>query len=80
MPSRAIDWEAIHRRLAVAATAISEGFEHGPDEIRRILQARARAAAKPPVMPDDEERLQVLAFSLAGDKRRRAGYACQVLE
>src|SRR5450759_498339 len=67
MPSCAIDWEAIHRRLAVAAMGISEGFEHGPDEIRRILQARARAAAKPPVMPDDAERLQVLAFSLAGE-------------
>ena len=67
MQARAIDWEAIHHRLAVAAAVISGGLNHGPEEVRRILEARARAAAKPPVKPDDAERLEVLAFSLAGE-------------
>ena len=67
MQARAIDWERIHRRLAVTATAISGGLLHDPEEIRRILNARARAAAKPPVKPDDAERLEILAFSLAGE-------------
>jgi len=67
MPARIIDWEAIHRRLAVAGAAISSGRDYGPEEARLVLQARARAAAKPPVKPDDAERLEVLAFTLAGE-------------
>lgn len=67
MQARTIDWEAIHRRLAVSAAAIAGGLDHGPDEARHILEARARAASKPPVRPDDAERLEVLAFSLAGE-------------
>ncbi len=35
MPSRTIDWKAIHKRLDMAAAAISEGFDPGPTEIRR---------------------------------------------
>ncbi|MCX6546384.1 MAG: chemotaxis protein CheW [Acidobacteria bacterium] len=64
---RTIDWDAIHRRLALSAAAISGGFKHGPEETRRILETRARAAARPPAKTDDAERLEVLAFSLAGE-------------
>lgn len=67
MQGRAIDWEAIHRRLAVASGAISGGLDPGPEEAHRILEQRARAAARPPVKPDDAERIEVLAFSLAGE-------------
>jgi purine-binding chemotaxis protein CheW len=67
MMTLTIDWESIHRRLAATAAAISGGLTHGPEQARRILEARARAAAKPPVTPDDAERLEVLAFSLAGE-------------
>lgn len=61
-----VDWDAVHGRLAAAA-AISGGSNHGPEEVRHILEKRARAAAKPPVMPDDAERLEIVAFSLAGE-------------
>jgi purine-binding chemotaxis protein CheW len=67
MQTRQIDWEAIHRRLAVSAAAIAGGIDHGAEEIRRVLDARARAAAKPPARPDDRERLEVLAFALASE-------------
>ncbi len=67
MQASTIEWEAIHRRLAVATAAISGSLDHGPEEARRILAARARAAARPPAKPDDAERLEVLAFSLAGE-------------
>lgn len=67
MPAPPIDWEAIHSRLAVAAAAISGGLESSPHEVRRILEQRARAAARPPAIPDDAERLEVLAFSLASE-------------
>ena len=67
MQPRVIDWEAIHCRLAVAAAAISGGLQHGPEETRRILAARARVAARPTVKPDDAQRLEILAFCLAGE-------------
>lgn len=67
MPAPTIDWDAIHRRLAVAAAAVSGELRHGAEEARRILEARARAAARPPAKPDDAERIEVLTFSLAGE-------------
>jgi purine-binding chemotaxis protein CheW len=65
MHARTFDWETIHRRLALTAAAISGGPDRNPEQVRRILEARARAAAKPPARPDDTVRLEVLAFSLA---------------
>jgi purine-binding chemotaxis protein CheW len=65
--TRTIDWEVIRHRLAVASAAIFGGLDHGPEETRRILEARARAAAKPPLKPDDAEQLDILAFSLASE-------------
>jgi purine-binding chemotaxis protein CheW len=67
MSAPTIDWEAIHRRLAQVAASISGGLACGPEEVRRILEARARAAAKPPATPDDSARLEILAFSLAAE-------------
>jgi purine-binding chemotaxis protein CheW len=82
MGARLIDWESIHRRLAAAAAAISGRFEHGPEEARRILEARAREAARPPVESDDAERLEILAFSLAGEsygvETRHVREVCQL--
>ncbi len=67
MESRTIDWEAIHRRLAITAAVIAGELSHGPQETRRVLETRARAAAKPPAKPDIAERLEVLTFSLASE-------------
>ena len=67
MTSRTIDWEFIHRRLALAANAISGGISHDPEEVRRVLEARARAAAQPPANADEAERLEILAFTIAGE-------------
>ena len=67
MAPRTIDWQSIHRRLAVAEAAISGALTPGPDDVRRILEARARAAAKPPEQPDHVIRLDILTFSLSGE-------------
>ena len=64
---RTPDWEAIHRRLSAAEAIISGDGEGGPEVVREILLARARAAARPPIEPEDVERLEVLAFSLAAE-------------
>jgi purine-binding chemotaxis protein CheW len=67
MKAQVIDWDAIHQRLSVAATAISGGTRHGPDEVRRVLEVRARAAANPPAKVDDAEKLEALVFTIAGE-------------
>ncbi len=67
MATHSIDWDAIHHRLATAGAALAEGREHSPEETHRILAARARAAARPVAEPDVSERLEILAFSLAGE-------------
>jgi len=67
MPLHAIDWEAIHLRLAAAAAVMTGEAGQGADEVCRVLEARARVAAKPPLKPDESERLEVLAFTLAGE-------------
>jgi purine-binding chemotaxis protein CheW len=78
MHTRTFDWGAIHRRLALTAAAISGGPDRDPEQVRRILEARARAAAKPPARPDNVVRLEVLAFSLAMETY--AIETCHVLE
>ena len=67
MPGRTIDWQAIHSRLAVATADIAGESRGGPEAARRVLEARARAAARPPARPDDAGRLEVLAFSVSGE-------------
>jgi purine-binding chemotaxis protein CheW len=82
MQARTIDWEAIHRRVAIASASISGTIDHAPEEARRILEARARAAARPPARPDETERLEVLAFTLAGEaygvETRHVREVCQL--
>ena len=67
MPARTIDWEAIHRRLAVAAAAISGGLSarsgRGPPHPRGARESGSQAARQ----AGRHERLEVLAFSLAGE-------------
>src|SRR5579859_8008990 len=67
MSTKTFDWEAIHRRAAAATTASSGDLVHRPDDVRRILEARARAAARPGAAPDDRARIEVIAFTLAGE-------------
>ena len=61
------DWTAIHRRLELATAFVAEGQERDPEKIRDLLQARARAAARPSLETAEEERLELLFFSLAGE-------------
>ncbi|CAK0752921.1 purine-binding chemotaxis protein CheW [Gammaproteobacteria bacterium] len=62
-----IDWESIHRRLATVADGISGHLEQSPEVVRRILEARARKAAKAPAKPDETKQLEILNFALAGE-------------
>jgi purine-binding chemotaxis protein CheW len=67
LSARIIDWTAIHRRLAATAAVLSGSSEDDPEQVRRILEARARAAAAPAAVPDGAEHLEVLGFSLGAE-------------
>lgn len=40
---------------------------NSPEEVRNVLELRARALARVPAKPDDAERFEILAFTLAGE-------------
>jgi len=62
----AIDWEAIHRRLEAAQTALERGLEPTSEEKRKILRARAKALAQEMEKEQAEgESLEVVEFLLA---------------
>ncbi len=82
MGSHLVDWEAIHRRLAIATAAVSGNVGIGEADSRRILEARARTLAKTPARPDEGEQLEILGFSLAGEtygvETRHVREVCQL--
>ncbi len=67
MHGATIDWKGLKERLAGAERTIAEGAVHTPEQVRGILESRARAAARPPTRLEEEESLEVLTFSLAGE-------------
>jgi len=73
------DWDEIYKRLASAVAPILQSFQHKPEEIHRVLEARARLAAKPPPKTDDSEHMEVLAFSLAGETYGLQSFYIQVV-
>jgi purine-binding chemotaxis protein CheW len=67
MPARTFDWEAVHRRLALTAAAVSGDLVRDPEQVRRILEVRARAAARPPAASAGAPGREVLGFSRAAE-------------
>lgn len=64
-----IDWQAAYARLEQARRAIEAGGALPPEEIERILRARAAALAKPVAeAPTPTGLLDLLVFSLAGER------------
>ena len=65
----AIDWQEAYARLERARQALEARRELPPEEVRRLLNDRARALAKPlEEAPTPTERLDLLVFSLAGER------------
>lgn len=62
-----IDWDAVHSRVALAAAAVSGELAEDVEYARRVLEARRRKAAIPPAKLDAAEKLDILAFSIAGE-------------
>jgi len=66
---RAIDWDRTYARLEEARRTLDAGGNLPLDEVTRVLRARAQALAKPPEeAPAPAEALELLVFSLAGER------------
>ncbi|TAK42463.1 MAG: purine-binding chemotaxis protein CheW [Betaproteobacteria bacterium] len=65
----ATDWRAIRSRLEAARKATERAWLPGPEETKRILQARARALAREP-QPELEaaDSIEVIEFVVAQEK------------
>jgi purine-binding chemotaxis protein CheW len=65
----AIDWPAVHRRLAQAARATEEALAVSPERARAVLEERAHALAQVPVQaPPASEVLEIAVFTLANER------------
>jgi purine-binding chemotaxis protein CheW len=62
-----IDWQAIHRRIERAAIAAERWGERGPEEVEKILKARARALAGEE-KEDAGDQVEVIEFLLAYER------------
>jgi purine-binding chemotaxis protein CheW len=66
---RPIDWDRTYARLEEARRTLDAGGSLPPDEVTRVLRERAQVLAKPlEEAPTPAERLELLVFSLAGER------------
>lgn len=63
-----MDWKGLRRRLEESAAAIASEFEPDPENVRRVLEQRARRAAASVVEGAPAGTLEVLTFSLGGER------------
>lgn len=63
-----INWIAARERLALLAGVLSGESEQTPEEVRRILEVRARALAKPLSTAPVDEFMEALTFGISGER------------
>lgn len=62
------DWNEVHRHIETVRSAIDQGFTLSPDANRQILQQRARALAREPLVAEAaSEWLEAVEFELGGE-------------
>ena len=65
-PKTTIEWKDIYRRLESGREAVERGFEHTPEEKKRILKDRAKSLAKQPEEEKEPDKyLKIVDFFLA---------------
>lgn len=67
--AKIVDWRDINRRLEAARTNLDRGWVRGPEERRRILNARAKALAREPDSDSAAaQTVEVIEFTLAYER------------
>ncbi len=64
----ALDWEAVHRQREAVDRALAAGATAAPEEIKRVLDARAHALARPLAGSHPAQLRDLLVFSLSGSR------------
>jgi purine-binding chemotaxis protein CheW len=63
-----IDWREVHERLDRGAAALAGGDALTPEQVRGVLDQRARDLARVPVRPPSaSETTEIITFSVAGE-------------
>ena len=62
-----IDWNRVRRMLETAEAAIRLTGTPSPEEVRKVLKARAREMARESIATGTAERIEVVEFLLAGE-------------
>lgn len=63
-----IDWSDVRRRVEAAGRAVAAEETSGAEEMRQVLESRARALARPAEEPGGREQLELITFSLGGER------------
>jgi purine-binding chemotaxis protein CheW len=67
--TRAIDWQAVHQRLARANTALADAGRLSPERAGEVMAERARTLARVPVLKAQTgDVLQLVSFALADER------------
>ncbi len=62
-----VDWAELRRRVEAAGHALAGASAPSPERARQVLEARARALARPAAAPTAGDTLELLTFVLAGE-------------
>lgn len=65
MSAGRIDWDDIHQRMEKAGAAIEKGYSPSPEELTKILNARADALAREPGEATARDSIEIVEFQLA---------------
>ncbi len=67
MSAGRIDWDAIRQRIEKVGAAIEKGHSAGPEELTRILKARADVLARESEETKDRDFIEIVEFQLASE-------------
>jgi purine-binding chemotaxis protein CheW len=68
MTGERIDWNLVHERIAKTGAALDKGFSPGPEEMQKILKARADALARETWEEEDAKHFEIVEFRLANER------------
>lgn len=66
-PRGPVDWTAIRQRVEAAGRAVAGETTASPEQVRLLLEERARALARPAVQLSPGEMLELITFALADE-------------
>ena len=65
---RPVDWAEVRSRMAAAGRTLSGATSTAPEQVRAVLEERARALARPVGTPAPIDALETVTFALANER------------